>query len=72
MLNRIVWNRTVYKYKIDLALNNLQCLICHKIKPNLRFDFVFMGEIGKYIHASTLHGQWMQSRATKRNNGQKT
>ena len=30
MLNWIVWNRTDYLYKIDLALNNLQRLICHK------------------------------------------
>ena len=32
MLNWIVWNRTVYMYKIDLVLNNLEWLICHKIK----------------------------------------
>ena len=24
----------IYMYKEDLALNNLQCLICHKTKPN--------------------------------------
>ena len=24
----------IYMYKEDLALNNLQWLICHKIKPN--------------------------------------
>ena len=29
----IVWNRTVYMYKMDLALNDLQWLICHKAKP---------------------------------------
>ena len=23
-----------YMYKQDLALNNLQCLVCHKTKPN--------------------------------------
>ena len=34
MLNWIAWNRTVYRYKIDLVLNNLQWLICHKTKPN--------------------------------------
>ena len=34
MLNWIVWNRTVYMYKMDLAFNNLQWLICHKTKPN--------------------------------------
>ena len=33
MLNWIVWNRTVYLYKIDLALNNIQRLICHKTQP---------------------------------------
>ena len=34
MLNWIVWNRTDYLYKkIDLALNNLQRLICHKTQP---------------------------------------
>ena len=30
MLNWIVWNRTVYVYKMDLALNNLQTFICPK------------------------------------------
>ena len=30
MLNWIVWNRTVYLYKMDLVLINLQWLICHK------------------------------------------
>ena len=37
MLNWIVLNRTDYLYKMDLALNNLQRLICHKTqqpKPN--------------------------------------
>ena len=36
MLNLIVWNRTVLCIKMDLALNNLQWLICHKTqsKPN--------------------------------------
>ena len=24
----------IYMYKEDLVLNNLQCLICHKTKPN--------------------------------------
>ena len=35
MLNWIVLNRTDYLHKMDLALNNLQMLICHKTKPNL-------------------------------------
>ena len=30
----IVWNKTVYMYKMDLILNNLQWLICHKTKLN--------------------------------------
>ena len=30
MLNWIVWNKTVYLRKMDLALNNLQRLICYK------------------------------------------
>ena len=34
MLTCIVWNRTVYMYKMDLELNNLQWLICHQTKPN--------------------------------------
>ena len=34
MLNRIIWNRTIYLYKIDLALNNLQRLIWRKSLTN--------------------------------------
>ena len=34
MLNWIVWNGTVDMYKMDLALNTLQWLICHKTKLN--------------------------------------
>ena len=34
MLKWTVWNRTVYLYKMDLALNNLQRLICHKTQSN--------------------------------------
>ena len=34
ILNRIVWNRTVNIYKMDLALNNLQWLVWHKTKQN--------------------------------------
>ena len=33
MLNSIVWNRTDIYMKRDLALNNLQKLICHKTQP---------------------------------------
>ena len=31
----------IYMYKPDLALNNLLCLICYKIKPNQ--SFIFLG-----------------------------
>ena len=34
MLNWISWNKTVYMYKMDLALNNLHWIICYKTKPN--------------------------------------
>ena len=34
MLNWIVLNRTDYLHKMDLALNNLQRLICHKTQQN--------------------------------------
>ena len=33
MLNWIVWNRTDIYIKMDLALNNLQWLTCHKNQP---------------------------------------
>ena len=36
-LNWIVWNRTVYCIKMDLALNNLQRLICHKTQTNKHY-----------------------------------
>ena len=29
-----LFNRTVYMYKMDLVLNDLQWLICHQTKPN--------------------------------------
>ena len=34
ILDWIAWNRTVCVYKMGLALNNLQWLICHKTKRN--------------------------------------
>ena len=42
MLNWIFWNRTVYLYKMDLALNNLQRLICHKTQTNKLYMHVCM------------------------------
>ena len=38
MINCIGGSRSIYLYKIDLALNNQQWLICHKTKAN---NFVF-------------------------------
>ena len=32
MLNWNIWNRTFYMFKMDLALNNLQWLMCRKTK----------------------------------------
>ena len=34
ILNWIVWNRTVYLYKMDLTFSNIQWLMCHKAKSN--------------------------------------
>ena len=31
----------MYMYKEDLALNNLQWLICHKTKPNPIKSYIF-------------------------------
>ena len=45
MLNWIVLNRTDYLHKMDLALNNLQRLICHQTqqtKPQLKWNYVYM------------------------------
>ena len=47
MLKWIVWNRTIY-IKMDLALNNLQCLIYHKTKP-IR-SLLFVGIYSLRIH----------------------
>ena len=38
MLNWIVKNKTVYLYKMDLALNNQQILICHKTLKHKSFS----------------------------------
>ena len=46
MSDWIVWNRTIC-IKMDLVLNNLQRLICHKIQPtnNAFFSVVFISLI---------------------------
>ena len=45
MLNWIVWNRTDYLHKMDLALNNQQRLICHKTQPTKPSLYIYI----KYI-----------------------
>ena len=50
MKNWIVWNRTDYLHKIDLALNNIERLICHKTQTTnhidgLRTDFFFHNHV---------------------------
>ena len=51
MLNWIVWNRTVYLYKIDLALNNLQRLICHKPKQTNNYQLIaFSDQLGLFLY----------------------
>ena len=39
MLNWIVWNRTDYSIKMDLAFNNLQRLIYHKTQPTNQLKY---------------------------------
>ena len=41
MLNWIVLNRTDYLHKMDLALNNLQKLICHKTQQTINVNIYF-------------------------------
>ena len=48
ILNWIVWNRTIF-FKMDLALNNLQRLICRKTQINKHF-FVKEYLIKQYRH----------------------
>ena len=48
MLNWIVWNRTDFCLKLDLTLNNLQRLICHKTQTT---------EDGWLLHNSKYYNQ---------------
>ena len=48
MINWIVWNRTIY-IKMDLALNNLQKLICHKT-PNNKPTYFMCVYICVHVH----------------------
>ena len=50
MLNWILWNRTDYLYKLDLALNNLQRMICHTTQPNNQRYFLKV-EISEIIRS---------------------
>ena len=50
MLNWIVLNRTDFFYiKMDLALNNLQKLICHKIQPTNQLKLFIMMSIEELL-----------------------
>ena len=49
MLNWIVWNRTDYLYKKNLALNNLQMLICHKNPTNQPTNQVEINKLNYFI-----------------------
>ena len=52
ILNWIVWNRTIY-IKMDLALNNLQKLICHKIQPTNQSSTCIHGWNIQYTYKHT-------------------
>ena len=58
MLKWIVLSRTVYLYKLDLALNNLQRLICHKTQQTNScafFVFLFGGSLLGGVHIYFFH-----------------
>ena len=54
MLNWIVYNRTDYLHKMDLALNNVQRLICHKNPTNQPTN----QPTKECFHRSLLFKQW--------------
>ena len=56
MLNWIVWNRTVYLYKMYLALINLQSLICHKTQTTNQSDHKNATLCSEQIQEAELHG----------------
>ena len=45
----------IYMYKEDLALNNLQWLICHKTQTNLSFDLQLSYTFGKGVNLLCSH-----------------
>ena len=57
MLNWITWNRTVYAYKMYLALNSLQWLICNKNKLNQTNRIYILDEAGCILLRSKALGK---------------
>ena len=55
----------IYKYKEDLALNNLLWWICHKTQPAISdclWNPTHVDRLGKNLHSSVLWVNWMPSR----------
>ena len=54
---------SIYMYKADLTLNNLQCLICHKTKLNHIYIYIYI-----YKEISALNNlQWLICHKTQPN-----
>ena len=54
----LILNWTVYMYKMDLAWNNLQGLVCHKTKPTQTSSQWHSITILQYFHASLPNSNW--------------
>ena len=50
MLNWIVWNGTVHLYKMDIALNNLQMLICQKNKKKQKNNQPIREKLKSFVY----------------------
>ena len=52
----------IFMYKKDLALNNLQWLICHKIKANQMSQGIFLefNPISRMLSTGTVKFTWWQ------------
>ena len=57
-LNCTVWNRTDYLYEMDLALNNLQRLICHKTQTTNQPTFYSPTNLKAKIHFDGSKFDW--------------
>ena len=57
--NRIVWNKLSICIIIDLALNNLQWLVCHKIKADTVTRVQTLDETDYISHSSNTLGKGM-------------